>query len=256
MVDTLSLNINVFLRCAVKAIGSIVFMAKISWHLTIVTLIGLPVGLILGRFYGVIFRKIQKEVQNALADANALADEVISSVKTVRSFANEDGESKIYYEKTHVAYKVGETVKVADLSRSRDPWADLKDPRKASNKTSNLLRQLCLFQSHILVWLDHRHFVVRGTLDYRQRRETDARRTGSICALPAGIGRCNWRNECCLHWTDASSWSCWKSVRVYRSSVANAARPWNSRTGNNRGKYRIQKCLILLSVPTRNDFTQ
>ena len=40
MVDTLSLNINVFLRCSVKAIGCLFFMFKLSWNLSLVTIIG------------------------------------------------------------------------------------------------------------------------------------------------------------------------------------------------------------------------
>jgi len=68
------------------------------------TVIGLPFGFFLGKVYGILFRNLQKKIQDALADANSLADETISSVKTVRSFANEDGESKNYYDKTHIAY--------------------------------------------------------------------------------------------------------------------------------------------------------
>lgn len=104
MVDTLSLNINVFLRCSVKTIGCLVFMLKLSWNLTLVTIIGLPFGFLLGKVWGMLFRKLQKDIQDALAKANALADETISSARTVRSFANEEGEAKNYYEKMKVAY--------------------------------------------------------------------------------------------------------------------------------------------------------
>ena len=56
-----------------------------------------------------LFRKLQKDIQDALANANSLADETISSARTVRSFANEKGESENYYEKMKVAYllKIG-----------------------------------------------------------------------------------------------------------------------------------------------------
>ena len=66
--------------------------------------IGLPFGFLLGKAWGMLFRKLQKEVQDALAEANSLADETISSIKTVRSFANEKGESDNYYEKMKIAY--------------------------------------------------------------------------------------------------------------------------------------------------------
>ena len=63
MVDTLSLNINIFLRSSITAIGSIVFMVKLSWNLSLLTLIGLPFGFLLGRLYGSLFRDIQKRIQ-------------------------------------------------------------------------------------------------------------------------------------------------------------------------------------------------
>ena len=42
--------------------------------------------------------KNQKQVQTALADANVVAEEVISSIRTVFSFAMEPGEHRRYQE--------------------------------------------------------------------------------------------------------------------------------------------------------------
>ena len=41
-------------------------------------------------------QKLSAEVQESLAKANQVATEVFSSIKTVRSFANEDGETERY----------------------------------------------------------------------------------------------------------------------------------------------------------------
>ncbi|XP_077570942.1 ABC-type oligopeptide transporter ABCB9-like isoform X2 [Stigmatopora nigra] len=49
-------------------------------------------------------QKLTKEVQTTLARANKVAEETISSMKTVRSFANEDREADSYYEKLIVMY--------------------------------------------------------------------------------------------------------------------------------------------------------
>ena len=65
---------------------------------------GLPLGVILGKIYGLLFLKMQQEIQDALANANSLATEIISSIRTVRSFANENGESINYYNKMKIAY--------------------------------------------------------------------------------------------------------------------------------------------------------
>jgi ATP-binding cassette subfamily B (MDR/TAP) protein 9 len=89
MVDTISLNINIFLRSSVTAIGSIIFMVRISWNLSLLTIIGLPFGFLLGRVYGSLYRYIQKKIQDALAEASASAEEAIGNIRTVRTFANE-----------------------------------------------------------------------------------------------------------------------------------------------------------------------
>lgn len=41
-------------------------------------------------------QKLTKEVQTTLAEANKVAEETISSMRTVRSFANEGGEAESY----------------------------------------------------------------------------------------------------------------------------------------------------------------
>ncbi|PIK51820.1 putative ATP-binding cassette sub-family B member 9 [Apostichopus japonicus] len=76
MSDTLNLNINIFLRSTVKIIGFVVIM------------------------------KLSKRLQDSLAEANNVAEETISTIKTVRSFANEDQEVLQYVDKMKVTYKL------------------------------------------------------------------------------------------------------------------------------------------------------
>lgn len=45
------------------------------------------------------FQKLTKDVQTTLAEANKVAEETISAMRTVRSFANEAGEADSYYSK-------------------------------------------------------------------------------------------------------------------------------------------------------------
>ena len=49
-------------------------------------------------------QKIGKEVQSSLASANAIAAEAISSMRTVKSFANEEGERLAYKTKLDRTY--------------------------------------------------------------------------------------------------------------------------------------------------------
>ena len=51
-------------------------------------------------------QKWQKQVQDRFAIANEVAEEVCSSMKTVRSFANEDGERKRYHDKLLDVYAI------------------------------------------------------------------------------------------------------------------------------------------------------
>ncbi|XP_078365002.1 ABC-type oligopeptide transporter ABCB9-like [Oculina patagonica] len=106
MSDQVGLNINVFLRNCVQSIGTCVFMFKLSWKLTIVTLIGLPLVAFISDIYGEYYKKLSTQVQEATAKANEIAAEVVSSMKTVRSFANEDGEYKRYENKQEAIYKL------------------------------------------------------------------------------------------------------------------------------------------------------
>lgn len=51
-------------------------------------------------------QRLSKEVQNALARASNTAEETISALKTVRSFANEEAEAEVYSRKLQQVYKL------------------------------------------------------------------------------------------------------------------------------------------------------
>ncbi|XP_057688792.1 ATP-binding cassette sub-family B member 9 [Corythoichthys intestinalis] len=102
--DLVSQNINVLLRSTIKAVGFLIFMFGMSWKLTLVNMMGLPFIALISEYYGNYYKKLTKEVQTTLARANKVAEETISSMKTVRSFANEDREADSYYDKLIVMY--------------------------------------------------------------------------------------------------------------------------------------------------------
>uniref|UniRef100_A0A8C5P858 ABC-type oligopeptide transporter ABCB9 n=1 Tax=Leptobrachium leishanense TaxID=445787 RepID=A0A8C5P858_9ANUR len=102
--DVVSENVNVFLRSAVKAMGVITFMFSLSWQLSILTFMGFPIIMLVSRVYGKYYKKLAKDVQTALAHANNTAEETISSMKTVRSFANEETEANVYQDKLQQVY--------------------------------------------------------------------------------------------------------------------------------------------------------
>lgn len=106
MSDLIGLNINVFARSIAKAIGVLFFMFKLSWKLTILTLVCLPVIVIISYVYGNYYEKLSKKVQTSLAKVNDVAEEVCSSMKTVRSFGWEAEEAANYRDKFKTTYKL------------------------------------------------------------------------------------------------------------------------------------------------------
>ena len=96
--DQVSLNVNVFLRSTVQIIGVLIFMFVLSWQLTLVAFISVPVITILSKWYGGFYRKIAKLMQKKLADGNSVSEAAMGSMPTVRSFDAANAELKEFQE--------------------------------------------------------------------------------------------------------------------------------------------------------------
>ncbi|XP_048199028.1 ABC-type oligopeptide transporter ABCB9 isoform X3 [Perognathus longimembris pacificus] len=114
--DLVSQNINVFLRNTVKVTGVVVFMFSLSWQLSLVTFMGFPIIMMVSNIYGKYYKRLSKEVQSALARASNTAEETISAMKTVRSFANEEEEAEVYLRKLQQVYKLNRKEAAAYMS--------------------------------------------------------------------------------------------------------------------------------------------
>ncbi|XP_065106155.1 ABC-type oligopeptide transporter ABCB9-like [Paramisgurnus dabryanus] len=111
--DLISQNVNLFLRSFVKALGMFIFMFGMSWKLSLVTILGFPYIGVVSKLYGEYYKKLTKEVQTALAQANKVAEETISAMRTVRSFANEDQECDSYYSRLQEMFSLNKKQAVA-----------------------------------------------------------------------------------------------------------------------------------------------
>uniref|UniRef100_A0A7E4VW94 ATP-binding cassette sub-family B member 9 n=1 Tax=Panagrellus redivivus TaxID=6233 RepID=A0A7E4VW94_PANRE len=98
MASTVSTNVNVFLRNGVMLLGSLLFMVTISWRLTMVTFIAVPLVGFISKAYGAYYDKLSERTQAAIAAANHIAEQAISSIRTVRSFACETNECERFNE--------------------------------------------------------------------------------------------------------------------------------------------------------------
>eukprot|EP00435_Cladocopium_sp_Y103_P015138 s812_g3.t1 len=80
---------NVFLRTLVSILTTLAFMFSITTPLTCVAFVTVPAVVQISMKFSNTFREISEEAQKSLADANAVANESLGNMSTVRSFAAE-----------------------------------------------------------------------------------------------------------------------------------------------------------------------
>jgi ATP-binding cassette subfamily B (MDR/TAP) protein 9 len=96
MSDQIGLNINVCLRSVVQAATLLAFMLASQWQLTLVTFMSVPLVSIVSKIYGSFYRKLTVALQDQQAVCNSNAEEIIASIRTVRSFGAEAQELSDY----------------------------------------------------------------------------------------------------------------------------------------------------------------
>lgn len=85
-------------------IGSLVILLFINWKLTLIACALLP---LMGIYSFVFYHRMQKAYKTnreRIADINARAEENLSGIRTVKSFANEDYETKKFSDENHRFY--------------------------------------------------------------------------------------------------------------------------------------------------------
>jgi len=96
MSDQIGLNVNVCLRSVVQAATLLAFMLASQWQLTVVTFVSVPLVSIVSKVYGSFYKKLTVALQDQQAVCNANAEELIASMRTVRSFGAEAQEMREY----------------------------------------------------------------------------------------------------------------------------------------------------------------
>ncbi|XP_062859042.1 antigen peptide transporter 2 [Trichomycterus rosablanca] len=108
---SIAMNMNVFVRSLVKSCGMFVPMVSLSWQLTLLTCVEMPLLAVLQNFYSNYYQKTSRELQDCMAEIEQLATSTIGSIKTVRSLRAEAQELKRYQEaldrKLHVLKRKG-----------------------------------------------------------------------------------------------------------------------------------------------------
>ncbi len=91
-----SANVSMALRHVITAAGALVLLFVTSPRLTAVMLLVVPPIAIGGVVYGRRVRALARRYQDALADASHVAEESLSSIRTVRAFVAERAEERRY----------------------------------------------------------------------------------------------------------------------------------------------------------------
>ncbi|XP_075692590.1 antigen peptide transporter 2 [Rhinoderma darwinii] len=93
---SIAANVNITLRMLVKCVGHYLFMISLSWRLTLLTSITIPLISFVQSLYNKYHQDLVKKVQDSIASSSDIAKEIVESVRTVQSFAAEDEEMKRY----------------------------------------------------------------------------------------------------------------------------------------------------------------
>ena len=94
--DQVTLNVNVFMRSFVQAIGVLAFMFSISWRLSLLAFVSVPAITLLSKWYGAYIRDLTVLTQKKLADANSVSAAALGSMPTVKAFGAEFSELAEY----------------------------------------------------------------------------------------------------------------------------------------------------------------
>ncbi|XP_055948459.1 mitochondrial potassium channel ATP-binding subunit-like isoform X1 [Argiope bruennichi] len=94
------------LRSIAQTAGCIVSLYLISPKMTGLMVCVVPVIVLAGTCIGKTLRNMSKYAQSQIAQASAVADEAIGNIKTVRSFAMEESEKKLYNDQVELIQKI------------------------------------------------------------------------------------------------------------------------------------------------------
>ncbi len=116
-------NIASLLSNVLTLVGAVILIVVTNWRLTLVVLFVFPLATIVARLYSRSLRPLSTEVQDRLAESNAVAEEAISGVRVVKSFGREAYEVNRFGEAVGGYFKT--SIKLARLRATFGPLIGL-----------------------------------------------------------------------------------------------------------------------------------
>lgn len=89
MRTVLTNNINVLIQQSLIMVGAVVVMVTINWRLSLFILLLTPIIVALGAAFGFWLRRVSTEIQDELASATVVTEEVLQNIREVKSFVRE-----------------------------------------------------------------------------------------------------------------------------------------------------------------------
>lgn len=99
--ETLNTTLAEFFRQIITIIVALSFLFFMSWQLALWMLAVIPVLAVVAIIFGRTIKKFSKRSQDVAAASNAVIEEVLSGIKSVKSFTNERHEENRYGEKVN-----------------------------------------------------------------------------------------------------------------------------------------------------------
>ncbi|KAJ8390683.1 hypothetical protein AAFF_G00100630 [Aldrovandia affinis] len=139
------MNVNVLVRSVVKTLGMLGFMLVLSWQLTLLTFVEMPLLVLLQNSYNTSCQALTLQLQECKAEAEGVASSVLGAVRTVRSFGAERRETRRYEEVM---------AKMHSIQTSKG----------IQSAVHLLLRRLVMVGVRVIVLLYGRHLIGSGQL--------------------------------------------------------------------------------------------
>ena len=98
-------NISTFLQQSFTLVGSVAIMFWLNWRLTLFIIILMPIVVIVGFVLGSAIRRISTKVQDEIAGATVVAEEVFQNIREVKSFVRENYEIGRYNGAIQLAFR-------------------------------------------------------------------------------------------------------------------------------------------------------
>jgi ABC-type multidrug transport system fused ATPase/permease subunit len=118
------------IESVVRITGITVYMLIRSPRLGACALSIIPIVAIVNKYYGNWLSQNARKVQDALAEANSVAQETLSCIRTVIAFASETFEYDKYVEKVNVQYELN----VRQVSNNSTLIVDFLSPQPCSQQ--------------------------------------------------------------------------------------------------------------------------